>query len=291
MPDGSMTMAKITACSAATGVMTLGPTTAAESGGLGSCTSAGCFFGPPIPIPNDDIQTSLCIVTQVVGDAAGTASCGDGAVAHLTLTLVAGVYLTADVLPDAGHPGIQPCAICEGGTCRGGVNDGEPCTPATSAIGEGYPTSLDCMPPDPPAYIVGTWPITLDLTTGSVTRTAADFIAQTHVFCGFCAHAGGAFESPPHPCTSTASCTTGGFTRCRQGSQGAFGLSAGGLDARTITETGTPPGSCIADGAARAATLVGAFCIPPVGSPVVNGATNLPGPGAVALRGVVQLLP
>ncbi len=67
---------------------------------------------------------------------------------------------------------------------------------------------------------------------------------------------------------------------------GAFGVTG----ARCVKETGSPAGSLI-DGASHPAALGAAFCIAKTGAAAVDTVTDLPGPGAVGLKGTVQLLP
>jgi hypothetical protein len=110
------------------------------------------------------------------------------------------------------------------------------------------------------------------------------------VFCGFCFDPDFnlAFANPPAPCTSDAECVARGdnFTSCRQQSNGAFRNAF----ATTITETGTAPGMSLADGLPHAATLVSVFCVPPSYDPIVDPSGELPGPGAVSLPDVSQLI-
>ena len=84
-------------------------------------------------------------------------------------------------------------------------------------------------------------------------------------------------------------CTTAPFTKCRQKTPGAFGTNLNpGVVARTISETGTPAG-CLASGTPINSTLVSVFCIPPTFNAAVDSAADLPGPGAVALKGQAQV--
>ncbi len=287
VPDTGTSDTAITACDPVTGAVSLGATTAAETGSNLTCTAAGCLFGPPLPIPNpSSVATSTCVVNVVAQDASGTGNCSDGSVESLSLPLSSGIYLTGDAVPAA--PGIQPCPICNG-TCQGGPNNGQPCTPGSSPLGEAYPTSHDC-PPDPAAFL-GALPIGFNLSTGEQSRTATDLPSQTNVFCGFCATAAGVFSNPAVPCTSDAQCTTGAFTRCRQRSPGAFSTGVTSFaTARTITEVGEEAGVCLADGQPADATLVSVFCIPPTFNGLVDGSADLPGPGAVALIGQASLV-
>jgi hypothetical protein len=288
VPDTGTSDTTILTCDANTGALTLGPTTSATTGSDRTCTSAGCFFGPPLPIPNpNSIATSTCVVNIVAQDANGTANCSDGSVESLSLPLASGIYLTGDAVP--GAAGIQPCPLCEGGTCQGGPNNGSACTPGSTDLGDPYPTSHDC-PPDPNAFL-GALPIGFNLSTGEQTRSAVDQPAQPNVFCGFCATVAGVFSNPAVPCTSDAQCTTGNFTRCRQRSPGAFSTDVSTFaTARTITATGEEAGLCLADGAPADTTLVSVFCIPPTFNGLVDGSADLPGPGAVALIGEASLV-
>jgi hypothetical protein len=67
---------------------------------------------------------------------------------------------------------------------------------------------------------------------------------------------------------------------------GAFG----NVFARYIVENGSPAGP-LTDTAPHASTLASTFCIPASGSPAVDGAGGLPGPGATSLPGTIQLVP
>src|SRR5262249_30441236 len=102
------------------------------------------------------------------------------------------------------------------------------------------------------------------------------------------------FQNPAQSCTSNANCTTGTFTHCRQRNPGAFATDLTTLPpttAREIRESGSPAGLCMGDGATHASTLVSIFCVPPTYTAIVDGSADLPGPGAVALKGTAQLLP
>jgi len=89
-----------------------------------------------------------------------------------------------------------------------------------------------------------------------------------------------------------------------QANSGAFGCSGGARGGTpTICPTGTTAplidyieevGSATGPvtGAPTATTLASVFCIPSVGGSlgfVINGAANLPGPGATSLPGTLQL--
>jgi cysteine-rich repeat protein len=270
----------VTGCDPATERLTLGPSTAAETGSLLTCTAPGCRFGAPLPIPNAmSPPTSMCVVNVIPQAASGTATCG-GAV-DLTLPLAADFYLTGDSQ--------QPCPLCTGGTCHGGPNNGLACTPGTSAFTASYPTSHDCPPP--PAQYIGTLPMGATVTTASAKATAVASGTEARAFCGFCrdqtAAGTGSFQNPAQPCTSDAQCNDPAFPDCEQRNNGAFGPPTGGA-ARTITMDGVAAG-CLDDLAGHAGGLAAAFCIPPTFDPTIDNAGDLPGPGAFSLQGTVQL--
>jgi hypothetical protein len=299
IPDTATSFTNITNCDAASGNLTLSATTATDTGSNRDCTAAGgtnpeypgkpgCLFGPPLPIPNPNSPaTSTCVVNRVSTSASGTANCKDGSVSVLNIPLLSDIYLTGPT------EGVIPCPRCAatpgpGTTCQAGPNAGQPCTPVGSAIlGAASPTSHDCPPAA--ASFIGSLPIPFALSTGTQTKMSADLPAQPFVFCGFCGQRfSPTFQGPPaRPCTTDSQCTTAPFTTCRQRTSGAFAQGP----ARTITETGSPAGACISDGAVRASTLVSVFCIPPAYNATVDAAGDLPGPGAVALPGQAQFVP
>ena len=191
--------------------------------------------------------------------------------------------------------------------CLGGPNDGLACTPGSGSLGDPYPTSHDCPPPGfpvgtLPGQPIGTLPIPFALTTSISSKPGVVSGTQQRVFCGYCRDAAntGCFEGDPtaamdgcpepagalHPCTSDADCTTANYASCEQRDQGAFRQGS----AAKVFEVGAPAGSMI-DGAAHPSTLVSVFCIPPTFNLAIDAALDLPGPGAVALPDMVQLLP
>jgi len=214
VPDMGNSLTGISACSC-TG-MTLTNLTSTDTGSNRNCTSVGCLFGPPLPIPNSaSTPTSVCVINVVATNASGTADCKSGE-SHLNLPLTSELYLNGDLFP--GAPGIQVCPVCNktcnagtnnggpcnsdtdctgagagscagGNVCHGGPNNGTGCTPADSAtLGttNSFPTSQDCPPPT--ANFIGGLPIAFDLVTGSKTLTATNNTAsgQNNVFCGYC---------------------------------------------------------------------------------------------------------
>jgi hypothetical protein len=309
VPDQGTSITNVTSCDATAGTFQISAASQTDTGSNRNCTSAsatnpeypglaGCLFGPPLPIPNATfIGASTCVINRVTTDASGSGGCADGSTS-LNLPLGSDLYLEGDLLdgsaPDRPNvPGIQPCPLCTNGACQGGPNNGQPCTPGSSALGDAYPTSHDCPPPGGNAFI-GTLPIPFALTTDPSGTASQETKSSTlrnnqNVFCGFCGSAfAPTFEGPPaHACTADSDCTTAPFTACKQRTSGAFGHGEG----TGISEKGAPAGVCIGDGAAHATTLVSVFCIPPAFNATVDANADLPGPGAVALPGMATLQP
>jgi hypothetical protein len=244
VPDMGNSLTNVTSCNSGTGDLTLANRTSAQTGSNRNCTSVGCLFGPPLPIPNSgSTATSVCVVNIVATNASGTMNCNTG-VSHLNLPLTSQLYLDGDLYANA--PGIQVCPVCNhtctggtntggpcntnadcpsGGTCggpnvchsgTGNPGDGNPCTPADSVVGtlSDFPTSHDCPPP--PALSIGGLPIAFDLVTGTKSVTGQTISAQGNVFCGFCrdVNAGmtGCFEgdSAANGCPDNSTCTAAG---------------------------------------------------------------------------------
>jgi len=215
VPDQGTSLTGVNSCNSGTGDFNLTNLTSAQTGSIRNCTTAGCLFGPPLPIPNAaSTPTSVCVVNVVATNASGTGNCNTGST-HLSLPLTSVLYLDGDLFPAA--PGIQVCPVCNktcnagtnlngpcnsdgdcpsGGAgscagankCHGGANDGNACTPADSLLGttNSFPTSHDCPPPA--VNNIGSLPIAFDLTTATTSRTAAGNLGsgQANVFCGYC---------------------------------------------------------------------------------------------------------
>jgi hypothetical protein len=295
-PDQTRSVFSIVGCDGPRGVV--GATTSAETSTDRTCTSAGCFFGAPLPIQysfDPQATASVCAVQIFAGPPTGAVDCTTGA-GNLNLPLGWIYHLTSDasVDPAGTIPGVQPCPLCSSNTCIGGPNGGMPCTPGTTALGSAYPTSQDC-PPDP-MLAVGTLPIALRLSSGTVTwtgtaalnDTGSTLSAQNRVFSGFCRDVSvtGEFEQPPHQCwengMAAGPACSGVFESCEQRNNGAFG-PAGGAN-RTIRVIGNAM-SLI--GGPTAATLVGLFSIPPSYS-VFDVSGDLPGPAALTMPGTAS---
>jgi hypothetical protein len=69
-----------------------------------------------------------------------------------------------------------------------------------------------------------------------------------------------------------------------QGTPGAFTVPS----ARAIAMQGAPAAGGL-DTTAKDAVLTSSFCIPVTGNVLIDGAANLPGPGATSLGGTLQL--
>jgi hypothetical protein len=146
----------------------------------------------------------------------------------------------------------SPCPKCVSGTCNAGPNAGLACT-GVGTLG----TTLDCPPP--PATLLSPFSVPLNpLSTAGDSMTSA-----SGNFCPGQSAAGSPF----------------GFS-------GAFGFGGTGTTgplAQCIKENGTPAGN-LTDGNPHPAVLGNVFCIPATGSAAIDGAADLPGPGAITLN-------
>ena len=228
-PDSNKALLMDVACCTGETLM-LEATTAADTGDIETCTSAGCFFGPPLPIPNAmSPATSTCVYNTYAEDVTGTATCNTGD-ASLDMPLNSATFLTGDILPRrcsggsnpggrcttlgvdpactgggtcVADPDLQPCPICNPNTliCNGGQNNGMACVPdggQNIALPQ-FPTSHDCTVST--IVLVGNLPVPFALTTGTSTDTATPTGSLQRSFCGYCRDADG----------------TGGFGICTAG--------------------------------------------------------------------------
>ncbi len=170
LPGIPTSVTDVTRCAAASGVLSLGPRTAAETGSGRTCTSGRgcsgsgapcvfdsdcpasqtcdrpCLFGAPVPFPNAmTLPTSACAIFDVETDASGTATCnGD---VDLSLPVRMDIFLNGDMFnmtspPDI--PGPQPCPMCVK-QCVGGSSDQFPCDADSDCIGGVCGASTVCM--------------------------------------------------------------------------------------------------------------------------------------------------
>src|SRR5205809_600776 len=109
VPDMGSSLTGVSACSGT--ALTLANVKSNDAGATNrNCTSVGCLFGPPLPLPNaGSPATSVCVINSVTTDATGTAHCSSGA-SHISLPLNSEIFLTGDIAPDV--PGLQPCPVC-----------------------------------------------------------------------------------------------------------------------------------------------------------------------------------
>src|SRR5882724_1414790 len=244
VPDMGSSLTGVASCSGTS--LTLTNQTSTQTGSNRDCTSVGCLFGPPLPIPNSaTTPISLCVINTVAANATGSADCVTGA-SNLNLPLNSELFLTGDLFPNA--PGIQSCPVCNqtcnagsnsGGPCNsdadcpgagagscagtikchGGANDGLGCTPADSALNPSFPTTHDCPPPA--NLDIGGLPIGFALSTGTTTVTGQTLTGpvtnQQRVYCGFCRDIDGAgtlcFEGAPAAqasCPHNSACLSAG---------------------------------------------------------------------------------
>jgi hypothetical protein len=139
-------------------------------------------------------------------------------------------------------------------TCTGGTCDSGSNSGGACTTTTSLLTSHDC-----PVTNVTLAPFNVDLsplTTGTTTLSNA-----TGVFC------------PGPPAQRTAGCLGTGNGTCKY-----------------IEENGVPAGN-LTGGTAQASTLASTFCIAKSSSVLINSVADLPGPGAVTLRGSTQLTP
>jgi hypothetical protein len=249
-------------------VLTVSGRTAAQTGNNLHCSDTGCVFGPFLPIAN--AGTSTCVQNTFSSPASGALNVTDGTFEG-SFPLTSAVFLTANAADPCprclgGTPGVANSGTCQQGWTAGtgpSPTENNPCTP-TDAAGDNY----DCVPPAAsalPSFPVGLTPIT----TGTASKS----------------NAGGLF------CPSQANAGAFGCA----GTGAANAICPGGNTPPVpdyIEEVGSPAG--IVDATPSPATLASVFCIPSVGGSLgflINGAANLPGPGATSLPGTLALLP
>jgi cysteine-rich repeat protein len=294
IPDG-LAMTANTSC---IGRMLLVTSTSESS----RCPEGRCFFGPPLPVIYGE-KLGVCLVNRIASGLSGTIDC-DSWRTELHLPIETTVYLTGDLINGSTQgprfAGVQPCPLCIDGKCKGGVRHGMSCR-ENIAVPETARTSEDCLPPSETILSnTDERPLSIDLalTTGVATRSA-ERLGQQNVFFGLCrqdAREGPCFQgnqgclalaASPLECEASATCSDPRFPSCQQHAGGAFGQTL----ATTITVMGMP-GSNPAAGPTTV-TLAGIFRVPPLFDPqdFVDGLAGLPGPGAIALPGTMQLLP
>jgi hypothetical protein len=246
-----------TACSG--GVCTVTARTAAQTGSNLNCSDTGCQFGPYLSIAS--AGTSTCVQNTFQSPAAGVLDANVG-------TLVGSFPLSSKVTLTGNAA--EPCPPCmvggvpgQGvGTCNNAaLNPGDPCT-GINADGDSY----ECLPSG-----FEFAPFGVDLTP-ITTGTASDS-DSLGIFCP------GQQNSGAFGCSGGAG--PGAPAICPDGVTGPL------VD--YIDETGQPAGTLLPG--PHAGTLASVFCIPATGNFLIDGAANLPGPGATSLPGTFELLP
>jgi len=153
--------------------------------------------------------------------------------------------------------GASPCPECSAGTCDGSAaNPGASCT-ATNGSGDSY----ECVPAGLPLT-----PFPVDLTPINTGTTFFDtFGGDPGIFCP-------------------------GQDDIEPGSRGCFRSTKDhGVVCDYIEERGSVAGAMSIGGGTSAVTLGSVFCIPAAGNGLIDGAADLPGPGATSLPGTFEL--
>jgi hypothetical protein len=196
------------------------------------------------PLPIANGGLSTCVVNVIQSDASGTGNLTTGA-STVNIPLFSRTHLTGN--------STSPCPKCIAGTCNAGPRAGMACSPVGTQL-----TTHDCPPS--PAGLLAPFAVNLSpLSTSGASETAADG--------NFC------------PGQSNTVNTATGFS----GAFGFGGQDAGHPLAECIQESGSPAGD-LTDGNQHPAVLGSVFCIPATGSPAIDGAADLPGPGGITLN-------
>jgi hypothetical protein len=266
-PDGETFRFKLS-CGAHTTSCAVGATTTSPAVNTADpdCTTTGCFYGAPLPIPNPIAGGSLttCVLNTWAAPAIGQLDTVFGATS-INAPLTSDTYITGNLA--------QPCPRCSGfgipgspgtGTCDRGPRAGLACTTTSiNGLTRDCPTGgADGTHPCTPGggncidgSHVGPIAVNLSpLTTGTANKTSA-----TGLFCPGQGPAAG----PGHLA-------------------GCFGSTA----CTSITENGVPYFG-IPTGSPVPATLASVFCVASTGNGLVDASADLPGPGAVSLPGVM----
>ena len=80
--------------------------------------------------------------------------------------------------------------------------------------------------------------------------------------------------------TGTSSLANASGAFCLGQLDGCFGVA--GASCTSITETGVPPSSPLVVNIPADLNLAATFCVPSLGTAIVNQAMGLPGPGAIS---------
>jgi hypothetical protein len=255
IPDGSTSRFALS-CTGSS--CTIGPTSTTPPVNTAGpdCTTTGCNFGTPLPIPNPSIPTlSTCVLNTWSAAASGTLDLAGGT-SSTNVALSSDVYLTGNLA--------QPCPRCSA--------TGTPSSPGTGTCDRGPRATMACT-------TTSSTGVTRDCPTGGTDAThpctpgGGTCIDGSHV---------GVIPINLSPLTTSAASATNatGLFCPSQPHAGCFGSPA----CRTITENGKAAGA-VATGTPASATLASVFCIAATGNGLVDASADLPGPGAISLPG------
>jgi hypothetical protein len=170
-------------------------TTSADCPGACPCAY---YFGSPLPLLGGGVP--VCVTNEITAPVTGTTNIETGSSASI-VTLLSRVH--------NGETVAHPCPQCISGTCDKGPRTGLACT-VTGTSAEFGPVSFDC-PPNPGGNI-GSLPVTLDLRTGTQSRT----LTANSPNCTAIGHASEKCQcdtcnsSNAEPCSTNADCPISG---------------------------------------------------------------------------------
>jgi hypothetical protein len=270
-PENATTRFVVTGCAGS--ACTLGPTTAAGPGF--DCSNTGCFFGPPLPIPNSG--TSTCVINTFSAPGGGTVDTATGA-SSTVVPLDSHVFLTGNAA--------APCPRCVGGLCDRGPNgpNGD-CTasgvPHACCTGNRQGSGTGLCAPDPCTTSNAAMTTHQCASDGSDLGTIAVDLTPLTTALAMRNDSGNApgvmcpgQDSPTNPAVGSKA--------------GCFGSDL----CRRIESQGIPSAPLVLNGPPQAARLASVFCIPetPGGTgQIINLAAGLPGPGQTCLPGQVSI--
>jgi hypothetical protein len=217
------------------------------------CSDTGCNFGTPLPIPNGPLTT--CVLDTFASPATGSLDLSTGA-SSTNVALTSDTYLTGNAA--------QPCPKCSG--------SGSPSSPGTGTCDRGPRAGMACTSTNSTGY-------TRDCPTGGVGAGLPCTPGGGNCIDG--AHIGPIHVDLSPLTTGPASKSDPGGNICpSQSHAGCFKQPT----CTSITENGVAAGA-VTPGVSAPATLASVFCIAATGNGIVDGAADLPGPGAVSLPG------
>jgi hypothetical protein len=274
-PDGSASRFT-TSCTGSSCTLGGFSTAPAANSTQPDCTTTGCNFGTPLPVPNGGLST--CVANTFASAASGTLDMSTG-VSSTNVALNSNVVVTGNAT--------QPCPVCRSGSVSGPACAGTPASPCTGMCeGSGnqgsactstnsHGLSRDCPQPAGSTCYKGS------NNGGACTSNSQCPGGVCGIFVGTLS----VNLSPLTTGTAQASNASGMFCPS-QSSAGCFGSGSCEL----IRESGAPAGPMTV-GAPATTTIASTFCIPASGNLLIDGAAALPGPGAISLPGTATLVP